>query len=651
MPKQSLQDQYRLWKNRVLAGKKRLQDQALDWKESEDFYEGKILNPKKSDFSEQLVSVNLQYVDVRSSVPKLYSQNPYAFIDPETPEADLKAEVLERVVNTQINGPWNLESTACACVKGTKLKGRSYAKISFVFDKDKIARQYVGERPTNEISIDFVDREHLIVEPNARSFRAARWVSHMVTAPIAEIREKFNLREDDKPTVIEDTCQPENLEEEEKEDFQYGTYHEIEDRLNHKLMVIIEGVDRFAVKPYEMRYGFHSMYEELEWNDIPGKLDTKPDVHFWRKQLLELAEIKTQQANHRRKLNSKYISQGKKLTEKQKNDLTSYKDGIVVELQPGTTVTPFQHAQLGQEVYASEQSTRQDQAVISGLNEQKQGLPQAQKTAREAMAIYQEAQDVVSYRAGIVEDFIGRILQKCIWLIQHFYDATRVIAMTGMEEAEFLGFKDKVKGLENSSVMGTAAKPFLSFVGTDLVGQMKVRIKAGSAMPVNEGQRKEEMLQLFEAAGKNQTIAAALDPKEALKEFAKLLHLDNKRIIIDPKSPEQENALLKRGIPVMPMLGEDHASHIAAHQLENNNTPAFLAHLMAHKLLESFIQKSSMVGAAPNSGAQGPSGILGQAVSGLPQGSNAPLPGGPQPGRAVSPPPVPSPAPEGALPN
>ena len=629
---ESLVDTFKRWKNRIEKCGGTLKEEAKKWKKFEDAYEGEILDESKSDFSGQLAQVNLAYVDVRSSIPKLYSQNPYILIDPLTPEADLHAELMEKIVNSKLED-WHLKDRIEDLIKGCKLNGRAYLKVSYKFDKDKIGREFVGDEANDEICINYVARDELIIPRDAKCVQSARWVAHKIKAPIKDIREKFNLRKDDKPTTDCDKIvhDDERMPEEEKEDFKYGTYYEIEDREKHTLAIIVEGVDRFVEKPYSHPYDFYTMYVTLEWNNIPSKSDTKADLHFWWRQLIELCEIKTQQHNHRRKLNSKYKWRGSSPTDDQINDLTTYRDATVVQLKADQDIEPMSHATIGQEVYLSENSLRQDITVVSGMNEMKQGLPQVQKTAREAMAIVGEAQDVMSYRAGKLEAVIAEVINKCVWLIQNRYDTTKVISLTNMEEAEYLGFKEKIKS-EKIEVLGSSRRPFLKFVGTDLMGKMKVRVKAGSTLPVNEAQRKQDITTLIDLMGKSPQMAAAVDTKELLKEIAKLLHIENKRILLDSKTPEQENSLLKRNIPVLPAMNENHDEHLAAHQLEHNNTPAFIMHVFAHNLMKSFLDKSQFYGQVQQS-QQPPGGLpnLSQNnISGFPQGSSVPASAIPQ---------------------
>lgn len=636
----SLQDQFTLWKNRVDAGEDCLKKQKEDWETYEEAYEGDVLDTKTSDYKDHHQQVNLFYVDVRSFVPKVYARNPYIFVDPETPEADLNSEVMEKVLNVQYDKAWHLKPTLRDLIKGTKIQGRGYLKTSYKFSDDRIGHDYLGQDPNDEISIEYVPRDKLILDPNASAPKKARWVAHIIEAPVQNIRKKFKIDKDQKITVVEDhkdENDKKQLSQEEREDFKYGRYYEIENREDHTLAVIVDGLNSWAVKPYKMPYGYYSMYDALEWNDIPGCLDTKADLHFWYKDLYELAEIKTQKSNHRRKLNSKYKKiGGSNLTEKQIDDVTSYIDSTVVELDGGQDIQPFQHATLGQEIYLYEQGLRQDITIVSGMNEMKQGLPQVQKTAREAMAIVAEATDIISDRVGLIEDLIALVMNKCIWLIQNNYDTTRVIQLTGMEEAEFLGFKDKFQ----DKAQGTAKRPFLKFVGKELAGKMSVTIKAGSTRPVDEDQRKADLTQLIQLMGQSQQVVAAVDSKELLKEITKVLHFENKGIIFDAKSPEQENVLLKRNIPVMPHMNESHEQHIAAHDLENNNTSAFIAHLLNHRLMKSFIEQSQMsapVGPTPNAGASGPGGLSQENISGMPMGSSVPPEAMPtQPEGAVS---------------
>ena len=640
--RESQADKFKRWRNRIDVGVKWIDAQKLEWQESRDAYDGVILPTEQSDFRDTICSVNLQYVDVRSSIPKLYSQNPYIYIDPETPESDLKAEVMELLVNVLAEKKWHLKRRMRDAIKAAKLDGRSYLKVSYKFDKDKIGREYVGDQPNDEVCIDVVLRKNLIIPRDCTSVWDARWVIHRVQDQIANIRAKFNLRPTDKPLIVEDRAVDGDarMSEAEKEDFQYGEFFEIEDRENRTLSVIVSGVDRFVEPAKPFPYDFYSMYTPIEWNNIPGSNDTKCDLHFWKRQLKQLAEEETMRYNHCRKLNAKYVHRGSsKLDDEQIADIMSYKDSQVVHLGIGETIEPFQHATLGQELYLGMQNTRQDIMIISGMNEMKQGLPQSRKTASEAMAIVAESEDVVGDRAALIEDAVADVVSKCITLIQSFYDTTRVMALTGMEQAQFLGLKDKLGRIPSQNkmeILGKAKRPFISFVGSrDLVGKMGIRIKAGSAQPTNEFQRKEDFMSLLQVAASNPIIASAIDPKEALKEFAKILHIENKNIIIDPKAPEQENALLKRNIPVMPSLSENHDEHIARHERENNGTEAFIAHLLSHKLLKSFVANSQLQ-APPQ--LQQADQLSQDNISGIPQGSSVPPSAMPQPVGGMSPP-------------
>jgi hypothetical protein len=652
--RESLAEKYKRWRNRIDVGNKWLEHQSRDWNEYRDAYDGTILKPEQSDYKGNICSVNLQYVDVRGTIPKLYSQNPYIYIDPEVPSADIKAEVMERVVNAVKEKKWHLKKRVRDVIKATKLDGRAYFKTSYKFDKDKIGREYAGDEANDEISINVVLRKNLIIPRDCTSVQDAPWVAHKIRDQIGNIRSKFKLKKDEKISAIQDSyINDMDLPEEEVGDFQYGCYYEIEDRVERALSIIIDGLDRWAVAPYDFPYGYFSMYTPLEWNDIPGNNDTKADLHFWKRQLKQLAEEETMRVNHGRKLNAKYKWIGSDdPSPEQIKDIESYNDSQIIKLTPGQDIQPFQHATLGQEHYLGSQATRQDITIISGMNEMKQGLPQSKKTAREAMAIVSEAQDITTDRAVLVEEAVADVINKCIILIQQFYDTTRVVALTGMEQAQFLGLKDDLNKVRPGMLQGDHNKPYISFVGNqDLLGKMSVRTKAGSAMPVNEEQRKKDLIELFTAAASNQNIAASIDGKEALKEFTKALHLENKGIIIDPKSPEQESSLLKRNVPVMPGLNDNHDAHLKNHEMENNGTPAFIAHTLAHKLMKSFIGGSQLqTPQAAINAASGPGGLSQENIGGLPMGSSVPPGAMPRPGPAVSQPQINQPPPNSGLP-
>lgn len=628
MATESLIDRFDMWKNRMQVAKKQMDDLAPEWEEYKSAYEGeeKHLFHKRTRRYHMRTTLNWTHIDVRSAVPTLFNQTPEINIDPEEPESDLHAEIMEKVVNILKDKRWKLGPRMRDLVKGSKLTGRDYLKVYYNFKKKDIPRigtNFEGEKFNDEIMIDWVSRETVLTPSDMTSFNAASWVAHEIRIPLKEGKKKFNLKEGDKPaTTTERNDYIEKLPQDQKQDFEYMTYYEIEDRENRELSVIVKGIDRFMVKPYEFPYPYYSMYIPLEWNSLPGRGDTKADPHFWWGKQLELSEIQTQQLNHRRKLNAKYKSRGPELSDEQISALKSGDDSIVVPLKANQDVEPFTHASLGQEVYLMENNVRQDLGVQSAVSEQKTGSPQKKKTAREAVLIAASAQTVTVDRATEVEKVVNQAMTKAILLIQKFYDRTRVIRLTGMEEVEFLNLKDRVgeklkEKVPEDFLSGSAEMPFIKFVGNQMKGEMSVRISSGSTLPTDEESKKADMALYFQLGQQFPPLFEMSDPKELSKELVKLLHFQNKNIIIEPTSPEQENVLLKRNIPVMPSINENHDQHVQVHGLESNNTPAFLNHMLGHQLMQSH-QRSSQ----PQGGGQGlpeqPKDLQDLATEGIP---------------------------------
>jgi hypothetical protein len=101
----------------------------------------------------------------------------------------------------------------------------------------------------------------------------------------------------------------EGFESDVRDDFEYGTFYEIEDRKHHRIFYVVEGC-RKILGLREKRYPYDTMYDFLMYNDIPGCADPISDYKFWRPQLIELATYRTMEVNHARKGNSKYIARG-----------------------------------------------------------------------------------------------------------------------------------------------------------------------------------------------------------------------------------------------------------------------------------------------------------------------------------------------------
>ncbi len=609
-----------------------------DGDKSVEHYEGKI--PSKAGFVDG-VAVNLVYVDMKQSVPEYYSRNPKIFIDPDEPGAEQDAERAELAVNIK----WpelKMKSLMRDGIKSTKFYGVCGFKTYFNFKKNFVKDEWDDRVKNDDVRTDRVPLKQLLKDPSATSWKTSPWIAHEIESKVSDIAEKFWIKKRSDITVTKSDKGSKDLDDygnEVKSDFQYGTYYEIEDRKNGKVCVIVEGIDKFVKKPESKTYPFDTMYDFLEYNDIPDRPDTKSDYFFWRDQLIELATFRTMLLNHAKKGNSKYKARGD-LDETQKAQLKSSDDSVVVELGASQDVEPLTHAALDPQLFAAEQAVRQD---IQTISKQAPRQTSGEKTATEVKAVEMAAQEISSENLERLEEVIASIAGKWIQLMQKNYSATKTVALTGMTDNKFMDYQDRL----GETIEGTAKHPFLKITKKDISKKLKVRIKAGSTMPDNDQTRmaKFQGFMKFVATG---NLMPGLDIEEVLNEAVEVFDVRNDNLTMKKDNPMEESRLLNAGSYIAPKINENHKKHRMIHEQESNGNNENIIHILGHKMFEAQMQANQMAEAA----SAPPMPMTGQSFKGAEQPTPAPLPApgaGPQ-GSPVAPSPVQGPmGPGGAV--
>ena len=349
-----------------------------------------------------------------------------------------------------------MKETMRDLIKSCKLFGVAGIKTFYMFKKEPSKEFFDGRPQNDDIQSQFVPLMNLLKDRDC-SWTTSPWIAHEIHKPIQDIRKKFKLNKNEKITVTRSTKGTSDMPNVVKSEFQFGTYWEIEDRANGKKMVIVSGVDRFVEKPTDVKYpeGMDTMWDFLQYNDIPNRPRVYSDYYFWRPQLEQVTLFNSMLINHGFKGVSKYKWIGPKPNETQKAQLRSSKDSSVVELEPGQDVVQFNHAGIDPQTFVALNSARSDIALIS-----KQAPRQnvgGDKTATEVKAIEFAAQEVESESLERLNEVMESIANKQALLIQDNYKTSKAVRISGMSDAEFLQFKENI----GDRLEGSAKSPFI----------------------------------------------------------------------------------------------------------------------------------------------------------------------------------------------
>jgi hypothetical protein len=524
-------------------------------------------------------------------------------------------------------------------LKSTKLYGVCAFKTFFNFNKENTKDDWSGRIHNNEVRTDYVPLKELLKDPQC-TWNTSPWIAHEIIARIDDIAEKFKIRtKKDRITVVQRTkgadelaSIPSEFDGTVKSDFKYGRYFEVEDRIKGENFVIIDGIDGFAKKPEAKKYDYDTMYDFLQYNDLPGRPNTFSDYYFWRDQLLEVSTYRTMEVGHARKGTAKYKWRGDAPSSDQMDQVKSSQDSTVVELGNNQDIEPFQHSTLDPQLFTAEQIVRNDIQMISkGAPRQPTGQ---EKTATEVKAIEFQAQKVDSEDLTRLEEVLASIANKQIQLMQKNYSTTRTVNLTGLTEAEIIGIKDVIRDDEIFKESGKST--FLQFNKEHIAKKVKATIKAGSTLPDND-QTRISKLQAFAQFVSAMQLTPGIDLEQMLDEGAKAFGVENENILIRKDNPSEESRLLNANVYLSPRLTENHDEHLFIHERESNGSDANIAHILGHKLFKKQIDanQQAKIANAPVGAGQlpiGGSSFVGpeQSVPGVPPGQGgAPQGGGP----------------------
>lgn len=173
--------------------------------------------------------------------------------------------------------------------------------------------------------------------------------------------------------------------------------------------------------------------------------------------------------------------------------------------------------------------------------------------------------------------------------MQENYDSTRIISLTGMDEAGFIARKNSLGDL----VSGDSKRAYLSFTKENISGDVQCSVKSGSTAPDNEQARIAKLSGFVKFASSFPGLSAGIDVQELLDEAIEVFGLRNQNLTIRKDNPTGESKLLNSGVFLPARMSENHDAHIEIHERESNGNNQNILHILMHKEFKRQLEENA----------------------------------------------------------
>lgn len=331
-----------------------------------------------------------------------------------------------------------------------------------------------------------------LVDPELEVFdlNRARWVAEVFYASKEDLESDPNLKHIDrigKARFMLDEGTEGLLEEptdEEREHFARYKVYEIHDLEHDRLIVWVEGSDkfqRFEDNPYSMVEG--SVYTLLGYEERPDD--------FYPMSLVEQMKTKQQaynfllsyMVNHVRRFNRKYWIQRQSLDPDERTKLEDGADGCIIEVD-GNPPSPIADAPISSDMYNVKDVLKRELTEETGVSSMNRASREpGVNTAYEAQQIQSGADSKVSEKQDMVRIFIRSVVRKLNQILKVYADRDQAIRIAGPKGAHWQ-----------------------SWTKEDIQGEFIEDVDIYSSMPYSEETDRKQAMELYSIIQQNPQI-------------------------------------------------------------------------------------------------------------------------------------------------
>jgi hypothetical protein len=564
-------ERLQIWRNRVGWSRTKREPAIKRYEQFKRFYIGDQWDPTATSLENPLI-VNLIYSHIKATLPGLYFQDPYFFLEPREKTYEPNIPVGESVLNYYVKHNKMKRYVRLATLDAILFMGilkvgydpqfmsnpRGGGKVSAGQD-EKGNDVWITDPQTGQ---PLVEPEELLTEDNFFIERVSpanmlfdaeptnfiedgTWIGEEIIERLDKVQDNpdYSFRSKLKETHIaskETFVGPEDNPD-------------VQDDLKRIRLVhiydFIDGVYRVYADGQESNVGF--LYEEdidkgidlhpysvLKFHEIPDETYPLSEVQVLSPIQVEYNKMITMLVTHAKRFVRKYTAEmGTFGDPAEKEKLLEPEDGMIVEIVKGMTgkIMPIQDAMMDPAILQCLQEIPMAFWKTAGASESERATVERRKTMFEASQISKYTQLRNEDRVSLVEDWISNIGKKLYDQLQANLRVPTAIKI--------------------SNKYGQFWKEGIT--KDDIQGDFDVNVRIGSTKPKIPEFEKQDMAEFMQALSTIPNIQAYLNPPgqmgidltEMVKKIAKLFDFEDDIMKPRPMPP------MMPGMPGMPGQG------------------------------------------------------------------------------------------------
>ncbi len=500
-------DNSQLWIKRIERRQKALEQKAAAGKWE------RLIKEAQGDFSEVLggnsrvLPLNLIHGYLRTEIPSLYVQDPYLEFTPKQ-ETSIGSARLKEIAVNDIWHRKKFKREIKKLILDAKTVGHGWLKIGYkaeigLIEEEKNNQEFV----TNEDYFLYrVNWRHVLFNDEAVDPPYdATWIAHKFFVPLEDAKKNPNYNER-KQLLLgvklagNDTKQKtDNLP---LGDTEFAELYEVWDKENKKVLIVSTndkvGVLQERPWPYTKMSGFPFLYLNLCFmNDEAYGLS---DVGMGEPYVLEKMKLRMAFLEHIKRGNRQLLTEKDNFDQTAKDAYHAGNDSDLIEVGSVDKVKPLPYAQFQSDVYALENRMDDDLAQAWGQKPSDRS-GQARTQTRTKFELQTQNVGTVnrqSEQIALVQDIVEEAAEKFSCLLEQFATEPFYVGLTGYKPEEVADLLSQRPSATQPGAVNTQYG--FTFTNQDIVGPVDVRVKEGTAIPLDK-QSKIQFLQTLAQLG------------------------------------------------------------------------------------------------------------------------------------------------------